>query len=122
MEEPRTSMRVDHVWFWVADMERSVTFYRDVLGLALASRSGDEWAEFDTGAVRVALHGAGDDRDRPDGGTVVFRVGDLDASKLRLEGLGVTFDEHIGEVEGLGRFASFADPDGNRIQLFEYDA
>jgi len=121
VEEPEASMRVDHVWFWVADMDRSVAFYRDVLGLVLVHRSGDEWAEFEGGAVRLALHGSGTERVRPEGGTVVLRVSDLDASRLRLEGLGVAFDEHVGEVPGLGRFVSFTDPDGNRLQLFEYD-
>jgi predicted enzyme related to lactoylglutathione lyase len=32
----------------------------------------------------------------------------------------VTFDGHLGEVPGVGRYASFADPDGNSLQLFEY--
>jgi catechol 2,3-dioxygenase-like lactoylglutathione lyase family enzyme len=114
-------MRVDHVWFWVAHMERSIAFYRDLLGLALVRRAGNEWAELDGGLVRLALHGATADRARPQGGTVVFPVDDLDAARLRLEGLGVTFDEHVGEVPEVGRFASFADPDGNRLQLFEYD-
>jgi glyoxylase I family protein len=114
-------MRVDHVWFWVADMDRSIAFYRDLLGLALVHRAADEWAELDGGPVRLALHGGAADRARPEGGTVVFRVEDLDAVKLRLEGLGVAFDEHVGEVPEVGRFASFADPDGNRVQLFEYD-
>jgi predicted enzyme related to lactoylglutathione lyase len=37
-----------------------------------------------------------------------------------LTGMGVTFDQHIGEVEGFARFASFLDPDGNTLQLIEY--
>src|SRR6478735_3604912 len=49
---------LDHVYYWVTDMDRAVAFYRDVVGLPLIRRSGDEWAEFDAGAVRLALHGA----------------------------------------------------------------
>jgi hypothetical protein len=56
----------------------------------------------------------------PGGGTVVLRVGDLDAFKLALERRGVVFDAHVGEVEGRARFASFADPDGNALQIIEY--
>ena len=111
---------LDHVWFWTRDMDRAVSFYRDVVGLALISRYGDEWAEFDAGGARLALHGAGERRELPHGGTAVFRVDDLDGSKLALEQKGVRFAEHVGEVEGRARFASFDDPDGNSVQIIEY--
>ena len=68
------SWAIDHVWFWTRDMERAVIFYRDVVGLSPRSRYGDEWAEFEAGTVRLALHGAGEGRDLPHGGTAVFRV------------------------------------------------
>ena len=113
-------MRVDHVWFWTRDMDRAIAFYRDVVGLELVRRDGDDWAELDAGAVRLGLHGAGDRPQLPAGGTVVLRVEDLDATKLALEARGVEFDAHVGEVEGRARFASFADPDGNALQILEY--
>lgn len=108
---------LDHVWFWVADMDRAVAFYRDVLGLPLLRRDGDEWAELDTGTVRLALHGAS--LEARSGGTVVFGVDDLDAARVALEGRGIAF-EHAGEVEGYARYATFRDPDGNGLQLIEY--
>jgi predicted enzyme related to lactoylglutathione lyase len=111
---------VDHVWFWTRDMHRSVEFYADVVGLTLLRRDGDDWAEFDAGPVRLGLHGAGERPRLPSGGTVVLRVDDLDASKIALEGRGVVFEAHVGEVEGRARFASFADPDGNALQIIEY--
>ena len=48
---------LDHIYYWVRDMDAAVAFYRDVLGLSLIRRDGDEWAEFDAGPVRLALHG-----------------------------------------------------------------
>ena len=111
---------VDHVWFWVADMDRAVAFYRDGLGLEVARRHGDEWAELDAGSIRIGLHGARDDHPTPRGGTAVFRVDDLDLAKASLEERGVSFGDHLGEVPGLARYASFADPDGNSMQLIEY--
>jgi catechol 2,3-dioxygenase-like lactoylglutathione lyase family enzyme len=110
---------LDHVWFWVADMDRAVGWYREVLGLSLVRRDGDEWAEFETGGARLALHGA-----RPEaqpGGTVVFGVDDLEAARVALAERGVSF-EHVGEVDGYARYAIFRDPDGNRLQLIEYEA
>jgi len=113
---------VDHVWFWTTDMGRATGFYADVLGLTQRSRYGDEWAELEAGPVHIGLHGAGDRHEIPHGGTVVFRVDDLDAAKLALQNRGVRFDDHIGEVEGYARFASFNDPDGNSVQIIEYAA
>lgn len=112
---------LDHVYYWTTDMDRAVKFYEDVLGLRLAFREGSKWAEFEAGPVRLALHGAVEGRAIEEGGgTAVFRVEDLDASRARLEADGVEFEEHVGEVEGFARFASFRDPDGNIVQIIEY--
>jgi catechol 2,3-dioxygenase-like lactoylglutathione lyase family enzyme len=116
-----TALPLDHVYYWTSDMDRGVTFYRDVLGLPLVRRDGGEWALFDTGPVRFALHGAIQGRPVERGGaTAVFRVDDLDAARRTLETRGAAFDEHVGEVQGFARFASFRDPDGNVVQLIEY--
>jgi catechol 2,3-dioxygenase-like lactoylglutathione lyase family enzyme len=112
---------VDHVYYWTADMDRAAAFYSEVLGLPLVRRSGDAWAEFDGGSIRVALHGVHEGEPVPTGGaTAVFEVDDLDDAMAFLNGMGVTFDQHIGEVEGFARFASFLDPDGNTLQIIEY--
>jgi catechol 2,3-dioxygenase-like lactoylglutathione lyase family enzyme len=109
---------IDHVYYWTRDMDASVAFYRDVVGLPLVRRSGDAWAEFDAGPVRLALHGTDDQA--PGSGTAVFRVDDLDAERAALESRGAAFDAFVGEVEGFARFATFRDPDGNPVQLIEY--
>ncbi len=110
---------VDHVWFWVTDMDRSVAFYRDAVGLELRMRHEDTWAEFAAGPIRIGLHGAGESTARH-GGTAVFLVDDLDLAKASLEARGVAFEDHLGEVPGYARYASFSDPDGNSMQLIEY--
>ena len=110
---------VEQVWFWVSDMDRAIAFYADAIGLELVRRHGDEWVELEAGAVRLALHGGANDERAP-GGTVVFEVEDLDAARFAMELQGVVFDEHVGEAEGLARFVSFTDPDGNRMQLIEH--
>lgn len=113
--------RLDHVYYWTADLGRAVAFYRDVLGLRLIRQEDSSWAVFDTGSVRLALHGAVEGHPVQTGGaTAVFEVEDLDRAQASLEARGVTFLEHVGEVEGYARFASFLDPDGNRIQIIEY--
>ena len=113
--------RVDHVYYWTTDMERAVRFYRDVLGLELVRREGETWAQFDAGPIRFALHGAVQGRPvAPGGATAVFEVEDLDKARHFLQERGVRFDEHVGEVAGYARFATFSDPDGNTVQIIEY--
>jgi predicted enzyme related to lactoylglutathione lyase len=110
---------VDHVYYWTRDMDRAVAFYGDVLGLTISSRAGNEWAEFDAGPVRLAIHGT-DEAELPPSGTVVFRVADLEKARWALEQRGAVFDGHESEVPGLARFTTLHDPDGNPIQLIEY--
>jgi predicted enzyme related to lactoylglutathione lyase len=111
---------LDLVFYWVSDMDRAVAFYRDMLGLPLTRRDGENWAEFDSGGRRFALHGVGEGQSvTPGGATAVFSVDDLDQSKQRLSVQGVSFDQE-GDVQGYARFASCRDPDGNTVQLIEY--
>jgi lactoylglutathione lyase len=42
---------------FVADMDRAIGFYRDVMGLELKFQS-PEWTEFSTGETTLALHPA----------------------------------------------------------------
>lgn len=111
---------LDHVYYWTGDMDRSVAFYTEVLGLHLSRRDGGNWAVFDAGGRMFALHGAIEGRPvQPGGATAVFAVNDLERAMAVLRERGVDFD-HQGEVEGYARFASFKDPDGNGVQIIEY--
>lgn len=61
-------MRVNYAIVFVSDMRRSVSFYRDVLGLPLRFESPG-WSKFATGGATLALHAtgnAGPDRDDPE--------------------------------------------------------
>ena len=113
---------LNYVYYWTADMDRAVHFYEDVLGLKLLRRDDSQWAEFDAGSVKFSLHGAVDGRPvEPGGATAVFLVDDLDLTKAALQDRGAVFDEHVGEVKGFARFAALHDPDGNKIELIEYE-
>jgi len=101
-------------------MDRAVATYRDVLGLPLARRDGDNWAEFEAGAARFALHGVVESHPvQPGGATAVFEVADVDEARRALEERGVEFG-HSADIQGYARYATFQDPDGNTVQLIQY--
>lgn len=107
---------VSVIWFPVEDIDRAVGFYRDVLGLEVKHQDG-EWAHLEAGGVGVGLNA----RESPagsGGGVLAFEPEDgLDAGVTELEERGVEFagvSEHPW-----GRVASFQDPDGNDLQLYE---
>ena len=109
--------RINVVYLYVRDLERSATFYRDVLGIPLA---GDEhWAEaaFPDG-VRFALHATDADVELGSGTIRIdFEVEDVDTAAARLREAGV----EVGEVErdAWGAACEFVDPDGYRLHVFE---
>jgi predicted enzyme related to lactoylglutathione lyase len=111
--------RVHSAFYWTKDMDEAVAFYRDVLGLDLTARFGEDWSEFDVGGSRVALHGSRGMAPPNEGATVVFEVDDLDATMRALQGRGVRFEGEVTEVPESGRFVSLRDPAGNLVQMFE---
>jgi catechol 2,3-dioxygenase-like lactoylglutathione lyase family enzyme len=107
---------------YVTDMDRSVQFYTETLGLHLAFRAGDSWAQIDAGqgltlGLHVALHGV------PSPGTngaitvglEVARPIDEVAQELGRRGVAV----RRPPPDGAAKLAFFSDPDGNSLYAAE---
>lgn len=110
---------IEVVYRYVSDVERAITFYQSAFGLAF-TRYGDDWAECTLpDGVRFGFHLAhGDAQPQPPGSTMVnLRVDDLAAAGARLSALGA----RPGDPQDAptGRYITFADPDGYRLQVFE---
>lgn len=107
------------VFLYVGDLEKSVAFYRDLMGVRFDALEGD-WIEgrFPSG-VRFALHQsyAGREPQTPGTAVISFMVHDLTSAVVHLREAGVVTDEPTRE--DFGSFVEIADPDGYRIQLFE---
>ncbi len=103
----------------VTDYARSLAWYRDVLGFEPLYRLDDlAWAELVTPLPGVTLGIGQSEQVQPEGGaTLTFGVTDIDATRARLEGLGVRFDGETGQVGEMVRLATFYDPDGNTFML-----
>lgn len=111
--------RIHSTFYWAEHMDAAVSFYRDMLGLELRSRVGDDWAQFEIGGSTMALHGTRGAPTPTAGATVVFEVADLEAAMRRLASRGVAFDSEITEVPDSGRFVQVRDPAGNVLQIYE---
>jgi len=109
--------RLNVVYLYVSEMERSVAFYRDLLGIPL---EGDgDWQEAGLGGARFALHRAHEGIGLLSAGTihVNLEVADLDAATQRLRDAGV--DVHETMRDDWGAAAKIVDPDGYEVYLFQ---
>lgn len=102
-------MRLSYVIKFVSDMDRSVAFHRDALGLALRFQSPD-WSEFDTGVTRLALHLA-DGTHLPGSCQLGFSSDDLDRFYADREHRSIEFTMPPSDLHGQ-QIARFRDPDG----------
>jgi predicted enzyme related to lactoylglutathione lyase len=110
------------VWCQASDMDRSVAFYRDVLGLSLEF-SSPHWSQFRIGSMRLGLHPSLSGKTPPhgeygSGWFVGLEVDDLKALRGRLEAVGAPVHGDYHEVPG-GTVLDFADPDGNVIEAMQ---
>jgi predicted enzyme related to lactoylglutathione lyase len=106
-------LRLSRVILFTADMDRMVSFYRDVLGLKLKTNER-RWKTFDAGSCEIALHGgAAEPGTRPP--KLQFDVKDVAATRATLIARGAKIGK-ISSKDGLD-LCGGKDPDGNPFSL-----
>lgn len=105
----------------VTDLDVSLAWYRDVLGMELLYRRDDiAWCEFATSVARVTVGLSQTGSAGGSGGaTLTFGVTDIDAAKAALDAAGVRQDGAIDEVPDMVRLLTFYDPDGNALMFYQ---
>lgn len=107
-------------------LHQMVSFYEAVLGMK-AQRTGDDYAEFHTGAGVLAIFSAqAQEKYIPGSATAAsnrslvleFRVNDVDGQYRRLQGLVKTWVKPPTTQPWGTRSVYFRDPDGNLVDLF----
>ena len=95
---------------FVADMNKAVEFYRDVIGLKVKFES-PEWSEFATGETTLALHPASD---RNPAGKVElgFAVANVESFYRDMSAKGVLFTMPPKKQDFGGVLAQFVDSEG----------
>ena len=108
---------VSVVYLYVSDMERSLAFYRDLLGIPL--RGDDDWQEATLGGTRFALHKTREGIGQHSSGTIHVSLGvaDIDAAAERVGAAGLDVKETMRDEWGAA--VQVIDPDGYEIYLFQ---
>jgi catechol 2,3-dioxygenase-like lactoylglutathione lyase family enzyme len=95
--------------FQVTDLKKAIDWYQDVLGFKLAYHLEEMgWCELTTSVDRVNV-----------GLTPTFGVKDIEHARSQLEGNGVRFDGDTIEIPEMVKLATFFDPDGNSLMLYQ---
>ena len=125
------SMTLLQVNLFVHDFPRTLSFYRDALGFAATDVDPGppcipmtNWASLRTGGVTIELFDGeafwdttllrGTNRDAVQ---LCFLVDDVRRERERLKGSGVDCDPVVEEA--WGSYASFRDPEGNWLQIYQ---
>lgn len=127
--EVKVASRLIEVELRVRDVDRSLRFYRDLLGLPVGDpevhRDGGarhvhaawgSWAEGSEDFLLFNIYPA--ETGAESRANVGFAVEDLDGVHARLEGAGVEII-HAPTARAWGRTAVYRDPDGNTISVTE---
>jgi predicted enzyme related to lactoylglutathione lyase len=107
-----------YVWFYVRDLEKSIQFYSQTLGFAIAGK-WHEGALFNVGNLLLGVHIEEGAITRGNSPVVTFRVTD-DIEKVceTLKTRGAQFSGDIS-VEPYGKIVPLKDPDGHSLLLHQ---
>lgn len=115
--------RLDYVIWFVESLDRSVAFYRDVIGLDVHVE-GDGYMEFAVENVKLALFDKarlpeliGREGGHAPSGEIAFVVDDVEAEAARLRGAGAEILTGPVDRPWRQRTLHIADPDGNVIEF-----
>jgi len=114
--------KVGNVILAVKDLDKSLAFYHELIGLPIKNQRRS-WIDLGTSGALISLHPAsltaehtGSSLDN--GITIGFLVGDLNSAVEELKSKGVKIYREISEREA-GKNAIVLDPDDYLISLFE---
>jgi len=110
-------MKLAYAIEFVADMDRAVKFYHEVLGLTLRFQSPG-WSEFSTGETSLALHPASE-RNPAGSFELGFNVTNVENFYQEMSAKGVRFSVPPTKQDHGGTLAQFLDSEGSHCSVAE---
>jgi predicted enzyme related to lactoylglutathione lyase len=103
----------------VADLDKSIAFYEQVLGFKTVERRDDlRFAHVETNVPGLQLGLSVGSAQKGTGAAIVnISVADVAAARALLESRGVVFTGPTQVIPGKVSLAGFRDPDGNQLRL-----
>lgn len=114
--------KIAFIHYCTQDLDRALKFYRDVLGLKLLLQN-KEWVEFDIGGQRLALRRVDPQAKNIEAPStksamIWLETHSIEKTITQLKENNILFFNDL-EVLSYGKTATFQDPDGNPIGLYE---
>ena len=103
----------------VADLDKSIAFYDQVLGFKTVERRDDlQFAHVETNVPGLQLGLSSGSTQKGTGAAIInISVADVVSARKLLESRGVTFTSPTQIIPGKVALAGFRDPDGNQLRL-----
>ena len=116
--------KVGNVILAVSDIDKSLAFYHDIIGLPIKNQRRS-WVDLGTTGALLSLHPASLTAEHvgssiDNGITIGFLVGDVKSAVEELRSKGIEIFREIVERDA-GKNAIVKDPDGYLVSLFEPD-
>ena len=106
--------------FQVTDIKKSIDWYQDILGFKLTYHLQEMgWCELTSSVEKVNIGLSQVEAIKSGGPTPTFGVKDIEHARSQLESNGVRFDGDTIEIPQMVKLATFFDPDGNSLMLYQ---
>jgi catechol 2,3-dioxygenase-like lactoylglutathione lyase family enzyme len=114
--------KIAFIHYPTQNLEKALEFYRNVLGFKLLVQN-EEWVEFEVGGQLLALRLVDPmpprpESSHPNGAMIWLEARPIEKVITTLENNKVIFINKL-ELFSYGKMATFKDPDGNLIGLYE---
>ncbi|NIK93113.1 glyoxalase [Mangrovimonas sp. CR14] len=110
------TLKATRINIMISQMDQSIQFYAEVLGLPLLNHWGDHYAEVQAANVILGLHPTKENTQIGDNLSIGLGVTNFDETVAELTAKGIIFNV---EKDGYIRLAHFKDPDQNALYLAE---